>query len=529
MGLVNPNSFMDNVPPLTPVLGSVRCGFLSALILAICGCASAPRTRPSPEYRLVGGFVVGASQLMPTAGQNQSRLELACPDPDLLQAFDWSKRQALAYARDAGDPVGPWIEGGEPGRESFCMRDISHQAIGAHALGLDRHMHNMMHRFAENISESRDWCSYWGMTLDNEPRRVDYRDDAHFWYCLPANFDDLDCCYRMYLWSGDESYVTDPVFLNFYDRTTHDYVDRWNLAIDQIMRRPRLMNVRGIFDPADKFQKNRGIPGYNEQDHEYTVGIDLLAKQYVAYRAYSYIQSLLGHQDQAKAFADRARALHDLVNTTFWNQQDQSFYLRLDKDHKPEGRSGAILLYHGMVEDSLKAKAALIDAGPDVLYPYGDPDIATTRMLETALTDKARRDYPETSYSWMGTFVNGTMGITLIPLDPKMAWTKGTWVQAILKTYSGLGTKIAWAELRHLPVRANEITVRHDGTTKTTVSNERGPAFIWQPTFAGDHQLLLVNGYPMPATVETDLLGRPMSSLRVTIGAGGAVTVEVPE
>ncbi|HTQ30891.1 MAG TPA: hypothetical protein VMI53_06745 [Opitutaceae bacterium] len=71
----------------------------------------------------------------------------------------------------------------------------------------------------------------------------------------------------------------------------------------------------------------------------------------------------------------------------------------------------------------------------------------------------------------------------------------------IVRTLSGLGSKIAWAELRHLPVRANEIAVRHDGLARTVMTNQSGPAFIWQACFPGAHETLLVNGRPMSATV----------------------------
>jgi hypothetical protein len=30
----------------------------------------------------------------------------------------------------------------------------------------------------------------------------------------------------MYTWTGDETYLNDPVFLNFYRRTVHEYVER---------------------------------------------------------------------------------------------------------------------------------------------------------------------------------------------------------------------------------------------------------------------------------------------------------------
>jgi len=56
-------------------------------------------------------------------------------DNELNQLFSWAKKQALAYSF-SDDPVGLWYEAALPGREAFCMRDVSHQAMGAHFLGL---------------------------------------------------------------------------------------------------------------------------------------------------------------------------------------------------------------------------------------------------------------------------------------------------------------------------------------------------------------------------------------------------------
>jgi len=76
--------------------------------------------------------------------------------------------------------------------------------MGAHALGLARYNLNMLKRFAESVSEARDWCGFWEIDRFNRPAPVDYQNDALFWFNLHANFDILDACYRMYLWSGDQ-------------------------------------------------------------------------------------------------------------------------------------------------------------------------------------------------------------------------------------------------------------------------------------------------------------------------------------
>jgi hypothetical protein len=92
----------------------------------------------------------------------------------------------------------------------------------------------------------------------------------------------------------------------------------------------------------------------------------------------------------------------------------------------------------------------------------------------------------------------------------------------------GLGTMIDWAEIRNLPVRACTITVRHEGTLKTTVTNQRGPALIWKARFAGQHTSLLVNGRQVDASTEADEHGKAVSSVRVSVGAGGVVNVAIP-
>src|SRR5215204_3339035 len=99
--------------------------------------------------------------------------KLSSIDETLNRGWEWAVAQAMDYVR-AGDPVGDWYEAALPGRNAFCMRDVAHQSAGAQALGLRQETKNMLLRFAENIAESRDWCTYWEITGDNQPAPVDY-------------------------------------------------------------------------------------------------------------------------------------------------------------------------------------------------------------------------------------------------------------------------------------------------------------------------------------------------------------------
>jgi len=475
--------------------------------LAAVPCLGQKSGEKESGYPVIGAAATSASEVGRPARLPESRLEVASSDTRLVEAFNRAKRQAMGFVFD-DDPVGPWYEAAEPGREAFCMRDTAHQAMGAHALGLARHNLNMLRRFAEAISESRDWCSYWEIDRYNRPAPVDYAGDAEFWYNLPANFDILDCCYRMYVWTGDLTFVTDPAFLDFYDRTVNDYVERWGLGLEDIMRRPRLMNVRGMVDPNKKFQAARGIPGYNEGDNGYVLGFDVLANQYDAYIAYARIQEIRKDYERARAHLKKAADLKQFLDMNWWNKEENCYYARLNINRKLEGRGPSRL-------------------PSDYESGGGDQDALHTRMLEKALPGRSRWDYPEVPYAWIGDLVNRMMGINLEAAPAGLSAQQGFWVAAVLKTQPRLGSQNVWTELRNLPVRANEVTVRHEGTRKTVLTNQHGPAIIWQATFEGAHDTLLLNGRPMKARTGEDALGRVTSSLRVTISGGGTATVEV--
>lgn len=481
--------------------------FVAALLFA--GAAQAQPEPTNASYRVVGTYISGASDVLPSAVTVKSPLQFESSDAQLAAGFQWAKAQAMACVFD-DDAVGPWYEAAEPGREAFCMRDTAHQAMGAQALGLARYNFNMLRHFAAAVSRSRDWCSYWEIDRYGRPAPVDYENDDKFWFNLPANFDVLDCCFRMYVWTGDLRYANDPVFLNFYSRTMNDYAPHWKVDAVHIMTRPRLMNVHGTFDPNGKFQKNRGIPGYDEGDHTYIVGFDVLATERAACLGYAHFQEIRRNAKLAQVWLDKAAQLEQLATNKWWDASNQCFYARLNKGYQPEGRARRSL-----------------DWGDTVSRE--NPDALHERLLTAAFDPRSRREYPEIPFSWIGDLVNGTMGINLEFTSPLESAVKGNWVEVQIKTMSGLGTNVVWAELHNLPVRANVIGVRHEGARKTVFTNQHGPGLIWRAEFPGAHPTVLVNGRPMSTQTETDAAGRQISWVRVIVGPGGRSTVEVPE
>ena len=160
---------------------------------------------------------------------NSKELRFESSDKNLELTFLWGEKMALSYAHHGDDAVGCWYEAALPSRNAFCMRDAAHQSIGAEILGLSKHNYNMMSKFAANISESKDWCTYWEIDKDDKPCPADYETDNDFWYNLNANFDVMYACWRLYEWTGDKRYIEDAAFNKFYSLSAKEYVDSWQL------------------------------------------------------------------------------------------------------------------------------------------------------------------------------------------------------------------------------------------------------------------------------------------------------------
>jgi hypothetical protein len=461
-----------------------------------------------------------------------SDLEFASSDTRMVAAFRWAKEEALSYVF-VGDPVGPWYEAALPGRQAFCMRDTSHQADGAHALGLARCNHNMLRRFAENISASRDWCSYWEIDRLNQPAPVDYKSDAEFWYNLPANYDVLDACYRMYLWSGDRSYIEDPVFLNFYDLTVNQYTSRWNLGLDRVMERMSDIPTPPFF---------RGDPTYEESSSDNLVGIDLLATQYAAYRAYAAMQSIRGNAKKARQSLQTAAEVKSLINTTWWNQQGEYFHAFFNKQHQFTGRAGSDVLYRDAAEGGIRTSSALrnllatMKSEPksavepkshyaEILYRYGDPDAAYAEIIDLTSEGRERREYPEVSYSVVGAIVTGLMGIRIEPGLPLAEIVAGRPFEPVVETMPRLTAKTAWAEISKLPVQETVISVRHLGNGSARMTNHGKHDLKWRAAFAGSFASLIVDGKMGPARIESRVSGE-VTWVELIVSPGSVVEVK---
>lgn len=422
-------------------------------------------------------------------------------DSQLVVRFESAKRRALSYAY-SGDPVGDWYDSTAGTRYAFCMRDVSHQSIGAAVLGLAGHTRNMLRHFAASISSARDWCGFWEINKDGFPAPIDYHDDRNFWYCLPANFDVMRACYRQFLWTGDRTYF-DSVFSNFYDRSVTDYVAAWD------------PNHIGIMQ-SDPRNRPRGIASYYQQQPNLLVGADLLAAQYIGYLSYAAIERERGtpgslSERLASEYVEKAQALRLRYNSEWWNALSNRHYSTLLADHQFfQGYITDPNLYtllFGLAEDGLKTDAALdslernrpdmdqsLSYFPEILFQYGRNDSGYRYLLELADPNFRGRGMPEVVFAVVGATVTGLAGISP---DAR---------SQTVQTLSRLPKTVAWINVAHLPVLQNRIAVRHRGLSETTLTNQAGPPLTWKASFSlpsrNAASQLLLDGHPVRANID---------------------------
>jgi len=462
----------------------------------------------------------------------EGAVEFNSSDTSLVAGFRWAKAQALAYVHD-GDPVGPWFEASLPGRNAFCMRDTAHMSTGAEVLGMASRTKNMLRKFAQGITASRDWCSFWEIARDNKPAPVDYQNDRKFWYNLPANFDVLNACYRQFVWTGDRDYLAAD-FLAFYDHTVTDYVRTWD------------KDGSGFPEHLPEYGA-RGIATYDEDVIDNVrVGADLVAAQYAAYCAYASIQQVLGKTARAAEFREKAEQIKEKFNHMWWNEKDHCYSLAIGNNgslinHLPATVGGSLAmfpLYFGLTESGARTQSSLKNLAaqypldekmapklregvegrtylPNIYYRYGLSLAGYDALLGLMNPALPRREYPEVSYSVVGNLATGFMGIGVDAAT------------GAIRTFPQLVDETAWASIDHVPIRANRICVRHDANGKTTLTNKYGPALQWRAGFPAAHSSIQVDGKDAPTRSSRRDGGVQERYTIVTVRPGEAITAAV--
>jgi hypothetical protein len=457
-----------------------------------------------------------------------STLEFHSSNAELNASFEWARQQALDYAHTGSDSIGPWYEAALPGRNAFCMRDVSHQTQGAAALGLFAANRNMLDLFAQSAAPSRNWAGYWEIESKGQASTADYRSDDDFWFNLPANFDVLDAIVRMWRWTGDDAYRNDPRVQMFFRKTLTDYMTQWQLQPDTILTRPRIANRRL---EKGQFVDARGIPSYTEGPKDFVFGTDLLAAEYRAIRSYQEIATKPADKQLAVNLQKTGDTIQHILETVAWSREHGHFNGVIQQGLVGYGSADTMVLYYDAVKDQEHLRGALDYVAnpaywktinieeesyiPLVLFRYGHGDTAYRVLLDLSDPAKPRREYPEVSYAVVAALVSGAMGI-----EPAHA--------GAMYDIRSLPQPMRMEDdlsLAALPFRDNVLDLTQHGDTTQRLTNRKGTPIRWKAEFSSTVPRLMVDGKPVAAEHETLAGGGQGSWTVVVVSPGASITV----
>ncbi|TWF45163.1 hypothetical protein FHW36_1011090 [Chitinophaga polysaccharea] len=446
--------------------------------------------------------------------QAQTPAVFTSSDSAMQRAYEWAGGMVRHYQGNPADPVGPWYEAALPSRMAFCMRDVAHQTIGATIYGLAKENRNMIGAFARHISAKKDWCSYWEINKYGKPAPEDYRNDTAFWYNLNANFDILSACWRLYQWTGDTSYITDPVLVNFFEKTANEYIRQWTLQSDSLLTRPLHPNASSPFNQQDNFHVCRGLPSYVENVADLKMGVDLIATIYRGLLSYAAILKARGNAVKAAQLAQTAARYQQQIEEVWWNEQQARYYTWYNSNGKFGNGEGAVfLLWFDALKDSARSRATIaqLTAGtwnvettsylPVILFKQGYWQKASEYILQLTDPGTPRREYPEVSFAVLEAIVRGLMGI-----EPDAVAKR---ITTLYRAKSG-----SRASIKNLRVLHTTIAVNH-APQETVLRNTGKNAFLWKAAFAGEYHTIRINNIIMPARHEVDNNGNMISYVEV--------------
>lgn len=445
-------------------------------------------------------------------------LQFRSTDGALQTAFEKAKEVALSYRGKSGDPVGDWYEAALPTRSAFCMRDVSHQSMAAEMIGLGKANKNMFSLFARNISDSKDWCSYWEINNDGKPAPADYRNDEEFWYNLNANFDVMNSVWKLYLWTGDKYYLNGPEFANFHKKSVNEYVRRWVLQPDSLLSRPLHPNAMASYNDEDSFYRCRGLASYSEGVHDLKMGVDLIASLCRGMKTYADMLRQNGQTAEAELYDTKAEQYRQHIENYWWSEKNGNYFTYYSSGGSFGHTEGeTFLLWFDVLNDSTRTRKVIGQIlsrewnienesyFPYLLGQYGYTNQVRDYILHLTDLKTKRREYPEVSYGAIQGIVQGVMGIHA---DAR--------VNRITTLFNGRPDDTN--TLENLPVLQRKISVTQS-RSKASFQNTGSSAVQWRVMFTGKHSFITVDGIKRKAAQAAIKGERTVSFLDVDVTA----------
>jgi hypothetical protein len=469
---------------------------------------------------LITGF-----QAINSFGQT-SNLTLTSGNSELQTHFDWAKNRALSLViTGKADYTETAYWGSYAHDKSYCIRDITHQSEAGHLLGLGNENFYMMKQFAKSTknqtTSQKNWVS-WKFDF--------YGNESRFTRELPSPFDAVQRCYENYLWSGDSRWINDPELNYFYNLTLNTNVNEYDIAVPGRSIDPSLLGngVVGITDSQD------GLASYHEFQNEklYEAG-DAFGSQYQATLAYAEILKVQGKTSESNAMFQTAANLKNHFETKWYSNSERryirgfepnghaqtdwghenSFFMVLKKlieQGTSRGQDYIDFVHVSTMNDPINIEAQTYYA--EAFYNNEQNHLGWHWLLNVM---RSRNIYPEVAYMCVYNTVGGLLGVRADAPNNKFF------------TIPRLTKAVPWVQAEHIPVGSNDVTVRHDGTTSTTATNNSANPITWEAQFYGTHAALIVGGVSTPAQ-QKQLNGTTISFITVPLSNNTPVTVTVP-
>ncbi|MDH3711419.1 MAG: hypothetical protein OER04_16105 [Cyclobacteriaceae bacterium] len=493
----------------------VRRALYLGSVWLLCACSVPQPAAPLAEYSVEA---------------SPQGLILSTSDSLLAARFKWAVHQALSYVHDGDDPVGKWYEAALPNREAFCMRDVSHQSVGAHYLGLSEHTKNMLIKFADNIEISRDWCSYWEINRYDKPAPVDYANDDEFWYNLPANFDVLNACWKQYNLTADRDYLEDASFVNFYQRSMTDYVKTWDLGVNELMQRDRFMNLRSPLDSTNSFHYSRGLPSYGEGDPlQLYLGGDLICMEFQAFTSFGNILKVQGRDSETATIFEQARQIGEFFNDVWWDSTENQYHSALLTNGEFVSKPNRYLLLSGIcqtLQQHRSALARLLDQKnlniesqsylPHIFYREDEEKRAYQEIMDLSDPLKERKEYPEVSFALVEAVMEGMLGIS------------SDAVTRTIFTLPRLTEQTAWVSVQNVPMFEGSINLSHQDNNQSTMENLTDSPITWVARLPAGVESLAVDGMSRTSRVGVMPSGKEITQVEYILNPGEKVTISIP-
>ncbi|WP_019614905.1 hypothetical protein [Psychromonas ossibalaenae] len=426
-------------------------------------------------------------------------------------------------------------------RTAFYSRDFLHQAAGAKLAGLDNENFSMFEIFAHHSTESRKWYTLWAVNFDGSPHTIDYVHDDYFVREVPAQFEFIEKAYEQFLWTGDRRYIEDEQLWLFYTKVMTDYIYLHDTQTNNGVAE----GYGGIFE---------GSATYNERGEFPIEAGDGIGSQYQAMVAYTAMLEARGETSSAQEWRTKTEEFKTFFNED-WSVADinnpeanyvnivqkdgvrlndfgkeNSWFMPMKLITEPGPRNDNYLDFiSANVGDGIGSTPEAphnIEAYtylPETFFPYNRNEeawkwmeyiISVRELPHERPTQGTNGDYPEISFTLISHTIEGLMGI-----EPDAA-------NDAVVTASHLPQDISWLEVQYLQIGDQELAVRHDGITRTALTNDSDRPLNWEARFYGDYAQLSVNGSSQPAQ-QKEVNGVLVSYIEVTVDPSAVLTVEV--